>query len=212
MRRFPAGISRGAGNNRAVSTATASSFLNNDAPLEGSGRGWSAPAEWVAGAGGLLPGLPASVPLGLPRIPGSFHPRRRGAGHLLGAAERAESRSGSARRRRRSARRPDSTAAIVSSPARRARASSPASLAMRFSTAATRARPAATLAVPGQSSPGRRCGSRSPRRGPGPAPRPFPFGLLQPPCCPRNPCQDSPLPPACPDPLVDRHRPLLERP
>jgi hypothetical protein len=52
--------------------------------------GGSAPAEWVAGAGGLLPGLPASVPLGLPRIPGSFHPRRRGAGHLLGAAERAE--------------------------------------------------------------------------------------------------------------------------
>jgi len=78
------------GNNRAVSTATASSFLNNDAPLEGSGRGWSAPAEWVASADGLLPGLAASVPPGLPRIPGSFHPRRRGAGHLPGAAERAE--------------------------------------------------------------------------------------------------------------------------
>jgi len=41
------------------------------------------PAEWVAG-GGLLPGLPASVPLGLPRIPGSFHLRRRGLGILLG--------------------------------------------------------------------------------------------------------------------------------
>ena len=35
-------------------------------------------------------GLPESVPLGLPRIPGSFHPRRRGAGRLPGAAECAE--------------------------------------------------------------------------------------------------------------------------
>jgi hypothetical protein len=209
MRRFPAGISRGAGNNRAVSTATASSFLNNDAPLEGSGRGWSAPAEWVAGAGGLLPGLPASVPLGLPRIPGSSIRAGVEPGICLVRQNVRKSRSGSARRRRRSERRPDSTAAIVSSPARRARASSPASLAMRFSTAATRARPAATLAVPGQSSPGRRCGSRSPRRGPGPAPRPFPLGLLQPPCRPRTPCQDSPLPPACPDPLVDRHPPIV---
>jgi len=44
----------------------------------------------VAG-GGLLPGLPALVPLGLPWIPGSFHLRRRGAGHSL-AAEHAEAR------------------------------------------------------------------------------------------------------------------------
>jgi len=36
---------RSAGNNRAASTATASSFLNNDAPLQGPGQGWSAPAE-----------------------------------------------------------------------------------------------------------------------------------------------------------------------
>jgi len=38
---------------------------------------------------------------------------------------------------------------------------------------------------------------------------PFPFGLLQPPCRPRNPGQDSPLPLACPDPLVDRHPPIV---
>jgi hypothetical protein len=107
------------------------------------------------------PGLPGSVPLGLPRIPGPFHPRRRGAEHLLGAAERAEVLSGSARRRRSSARRPGRTAAIVGSPAWWSRASSPASLAMRFSTAATRARPGVTLAVPVQSSPGSRCGSGS---------------------------------------------------
>jgi hypothetical protein len=59
-----ADVEPSARNNRAVGTATASSFLNSDAPLAGfARRGWSAPAEWVAGADGLLPGLPA-LPLG----------------------------------------------------------------------------------------------------------------------------------------------------
>jgi hypothetical protein len=162
---------------------------------------------WVAGAGGLLPGLPASVPLGLPRSPGSFHPRRRGAGHLLGAAGRADVqvRLGQA---------PPTLSTTAGQhgrdrefPGPAGPASSPASLAMRFSTGATGARPAATLAVPGQSSPGRRCGSRSPRRGPGPAPRPFPFGLLQPPCA-REPGSGLAAPAGLPNPPVDRYPPI----
>jgi len=59
-----ADVEPGAGNNRVVGTATGSGFLNSDAPLAGSCRRVvSARGEWVAGACGLLPGLPA-VPLG----------------------------------------------------------------------------------------------------------------------------------------------------
>ena len=153
-------------------------------------------------AKGLTPKT-ASVPLGLPRIPGSFHPRRRGAGHLLGAAERAEVqvRLGQA---------PPALSTTAGQrgrdrefPARRAGASSRASLAMRFSTAAT---------GPGRrrrerSSPGRTA-DRDPLGGPGPAPMPVPARPDPAAMPPAKPCQDSPLPPACPDPLVDRHPPI----
>ena len=64
------------------------------------------------------------------------------------------SRSGSASRRRRSARGPGSTAAV--SWTRRARASSSTSAAMRSMTAATRARSTATTARSGQSAAGRK--------------------------------------------------------
>ncbi len=118
--------------------------------------GWSAPAARVAGAGGLLPGPPRGTarPATHPGLVPSAPAWSRAS---AGARENApKSRSGPASRRQRSARRPGSTAAIASSPARRARASSRASPAMRPGTAATRARPAATSAVPGQPPPGRR--------------------------------------------------------
>lgn len=82
------------------------------------------------------------------------------------------SRSGSARRRRRSARRAGRTAAIVSSPGD-----------------VSGARPVVA---------GAQVRIEVPRRGRGQRPCLFPFGLLQPPCRPRNPDQDLPLPPACP--------------
>ena len=63
------------------------------------------------------------------------------AGNPLRAQKARNSRSGSASRRPRSARRPGSTAAVSRSPARRARASSSTSAAKRSMTAATRARP-----------------------------------------------------------------------
>jgi hypothetical protein len=189
---------RDAGNHRAASTATASSFLNNDAPVQGPGQGWSAPAEWVPGAGGLLPGLPASVPPGLPPIPGSFHLRRRGAGHLPGTAARAEVQVRLGRRRWRSAPRPGRTATIVSSPARQARAGSPALLAIRPSTEAR-------LTLPGPSSPGRRftAGRYPPTWSRGRRPCPF-----------RSPAPEA-MPPAGlvpgPPPPVGRLGPLFDR-
>jgi hypothetical protein len=54
-----ADVEPGTGNNRAAGTATAPGFPNSDARLRVPADGWSAPAERVAGAGGLLPGLPA---------------------------------------------------------------------------------------------------------------------------------------------------------
>jgi hypothetical protein len=137
----------------------------------------------------------------------------RKAGICLVRQNVRKSRSGSASRRGAQHDGRASTAVIVSSPAGRARASSPASLAMRWSTAATRARPAARLAVPGQSPPGRRCGSRSPRRGPGPAPMPVPVRpapAAMPPAKPGSGlAAPAGLPPACPDPPVDRRPPIV---
>src|SRR5262249_34216137 len=41
----PPAATRGVGNNRAASTVTPSCFMNNDAPLQGSSQGSSAPAQ-----------------------------------------------------------------------------------------------------------------------------------------------------------------------
>ena len=65
---------RGAGNNRAVSTATASSFLN--CPGVRGGTGWSlAWPERVVGVAGPLADLAALVSLGLPGVPGPLQLR-----------------------------------------------------------------------------------------------------------------------------------------
>jgi bifunctional DNA primase/polymerase-like protein len=61
----------GAGNNRAVSTVTASSFLNAAGRL----GGWSAWPERVVGIARPLAGLAALVSLGLPRVPGPLQLR-----------------------------------------------------------------------------------------------------------------------------------------
>ena len=62
----------GAGNNRPMSTATASSFLN------AAGTGWSlAWPERVAGVAGPLADLAALVSLGLPGVPGPLQLRSR---------------------------------------------------------------------------------------------------------------------------------------
>ncbi len=74
----------------------------------------------------------------------------------LRAQKARNSRSGPASRRRRSARRSGSTAAVFRSWTRRARASSSTSAAMRSMTARTRARSTATTARSGQSADGRR--------------------------------------------------------
>ena len=69
----------GAGNNRAVSTATASSFLN--CPGGAVARGWSlAWPERVAGVAGPLADLAALVSPGLPGVPGPLQLRGRGSG------------------------------------------------------------------------------------------------------------------------------------
>jgi len=44
----PAPPPRGTGNNQAASTVAASSFLNNDAPLWGSGRGGQRPRNGLS--------------------------------------------------------------------------------------------------------------------------------------------------------------------
>ena len=115
----------GAGNNRAVSAATASSFLN-----AGTAGGWSAWPERVVGVGGPLLRLAALVSLGLPGIPARSSCRVDEAGNPLREQKARNSRSGSASRLRRSARRPGSTAAVSRSWTRRARASSSTSAAM----------------------------------------------------------------------------------
>ena len=59
-----ADVEPGAGNNRAVGPSYSVQFPEQQCSACGFRQaGWSAPAEWVAGAGRLLPGLPA-VPLG----------------------------------------------------------------------------------------------------------------------------------------------------
>jgi hypothetical protein len=65
---------RGAGNNRPVSTAMASSFLN--CPGVRCGTGWSsARPERVVGVAGPLADLAALVSLGLPGVPGPLQLR-----------------------------------------------------------------------------------------------------------------------------------------
>src|SRR5208282_6759918 len=78
----PVAPSRGAGNNRPMSTATASSFLN------AAGTGWSlAWPERVVGVAGPLADLAALVSLGLPGVPGPLQLRGRGGGQLPPGAE-----------------------------------------------------------------------------------------------------------------------------
>jgi hypothetical protein len=80
---------RGAGNNRAMSTATAFSFLNG--PGVRCGMGWpSAGPERVVGVAGPLGDLAALVSLGLPGIPGPLQLRGRGSGQPPPGAEGPE--------------------------------------------------------------------------------------------------------------------------
>src|SRR6266496_1553483 len=146
----------GAGNNRAASTTTASGFPDSDAPLEGSGRG----VVSARGTGCRCRRTAARPP---PRYRPACHPSRARPlcagvepGIRRGAGERAQVEVRPGQPPPALSATAGQTAAIASSPARRARASSTASPAMRPGTAATRARPAATSAVPGQPPPGRR--------------------------------------------------------
>jgi len=98
--------SRGTGNNRAVSTAAASSFLGG--PGLRRGTGWSsARPERVAGVAGPLGGLAALVS---PGVPGPLQLRGRGSGSRRRVQKARNSRS--AGRRRRPARGPGGTAAV----------------------------------------------------------------------------------------------------
>ena len=148
--------SRGTGNNRAVSTAAASSFLGGPGLRRGTGV--------VVSTAGT--GCRRSRAAGRSRRAGIARPARRprpapvaGPGKRAAAAGcRRPGTPGPARpvARRRPARGPGGIAAVSRSRTRRARASPSVSAAMRPGTARTRARPAATTARPGQPAAGRR--------------------------------------------------------
>jgi hypothetical protein len=108
------GADRGADKNHAMNTAIASSFLNG--PGVRCGTGWSsAGPERVIGAAGPLADLAALVPLGLPGVPGALQLQVEEAGSRRRAQKARNSRSGSASRRRRSARGLGSAAALFRS-------------------------------------------------------------------------------------------------